>query len=669
MSAEATDIAPPPVTPAAAPAPLRIKRLTLTDFRAFPGPAPAHFDLDGKNLLVYGENGAGKSSVFHALSDFFSLKRSRNLRVYKNVFSGEPETSCAVEVEFNDGAPSAKWFMQAGSGAIGAAPLGSHPIGGATSARERHPATVAGGNDTRVTQTALRRAALDYRALLDTNYKQGDGAINLFDIALEKLLADFPVTVAGGTTQTIGELWRAVEQAKPAKHTQPALTRVNQACANFNNGFNQALTALHPLIGTLLGDLIGADVAVAPFAFGGITYTAAYYKRDREIAGRSLTLDVSYRSHQLSVPQHFLNEARLSALALAIYLAGRLACTPTATTTALKLLVLDDVLIGLDHSNRLPVLDVLNSKFADWQIVLLTHDRVWFEMARFHLGNTGHWKSLEVFEGEDVVRGIPAPTVRAPGNKAAKASLDQARNFLANHHVPAAANYTRAAFELALKSFCERFGVPVVFKTDPRHLDTEKLLSAVEGWFKAHSAKVCMAGVIERVKLFRKVVLNPYSHAAPPNIARAEVEGAIASVDKLLTVIENGGMEGNPIQATRSLIANAAPSSGDLHAALGYLRVAFSGSLHSFCERKHVDIAFRGQPADTQTLWRAVLGGQATLFPPPQNTVPAQIDAESSWLVLPITELALAAVTQADLVRLVALLAPGNDDRLILDTI
>ncbi len=37
------------------PEPLRIKQLTLTDFRAFPGPAPAHFDLDGKNLLVYGE--------------------------------------------------------------------------------------------------------------------------------------------------------------------------------------------------------------------------------------------------------------------------------------------------------------------------------------------------------------------------------------------------------------------------------------------------------------------------------------------------------------------------------------------------------------------------------------------------------------------------------------
>lgn len=36
----------------AKPKPLRIKRLTLTDFRAFPGPAPATFDFDSKNLLI-----------------------------------------------------------------------------------------------------------------------------------------------------------------------------------------------------------------------------------------------------------------------------------------------------------------------------------------------------------------------------------------------------------------------------------------------------------------------------------------------------------------------------------------------------------------------------------------------------------------------------------------
>jgi hypothetical protein len=302
-------------------------------------------------------------------------------------------------------------------------------------------------------------------------------------------------------------------------------------------------------------------------------------------------------------------------------------------------------------------------------VLLLTHDRVWFEMARFHLGNTGHWKCLEVFEGADAVRGIPAPTVRAPGDNAATASLDQARAFLVDHHIPAAANYTRAAFELALKSFCERFGVPVAFKTDPRHLDTDKLLSATEGWFKTHAAKICLSGLIERVKLFRKVVLNPYSHASPPNIARAEVEGAISAVEQLLAVLEVGGMDGDPIQAAQALITKPSPSSEELHAAMGFLRVGFLGSLRRFCARKHVRIAFREQVVDGLTLWQTVFADQATLFPAPHDSLPSQIDAERRWLISPLSEVDLAALGHPDLMRLLGMLAPAGSSSVVLDGI
>ena len=630
----------------AQPKPLRIKRLTLTDFRAFPGPAPAHFGLDGKNLLVYGENGAGKSSIFHALSGFFSLKPARPLRDHKNVFSGQADADCRVAIEFTDGTVPVEWSVSKHPGSLGAKNV-----------------------DSRVTEAALRRACLDYRALLDTNYRHGHGPINLFLIAVEQLLRDYPATIGGGINTTIGELWDKVLKAKPNQHTSAAITRINQACLEFNTTFRGAFPALLPHINALMQELGWCDVEFKGFQTPGLTYNNARLKQNRAIEGQVLTPDLTFRNHPLPAPQAFLNEARLSALGLAIYLAGRLACTPTATATALKLLVLDDVLIGLDHSNRLPVLDVLRKHFTDWQVLLLTHDRVWFEMARFHVGNSGHWKCLEVFEGEDTARGIPAPTVRAPGDKAAKASLDQARIFLADHHIPAAANYTRAAFELALKAFCERFGVPVAFKTDPRHLDTEKLMSAVEGWFKSHSAKGCMAGVIERVKLFRKVVLNPYSHASPPNIAHAEVDGAISAVEQLLEVVDVGGMDGDPILAAQTLIAKTPPSTGDLQAALGFLRAAFFGNLRSFCSHKHVSIAFREQAADVQALWQAVLAVQATLFAPPRDTLPGQIDAERRWLISPVAEIDLVAVTQADLARLVALLVPAGGTALIFDTL
>jgi hypothetical protein len=43
-------------------------------FPCFPGPAVYPFDLPGgKNLLLFGENGIGKSSLYHALNELFNI--------------------------------------------------------------------------------------------------------------------------------------------------------------------------------------------------------------------------------------------------------------------------------------------------------------------------------------------------------------------------------------------------------------------------------------------------------------------------------------------------------------------------------------------------------------------------------------------------------------------
>ena len=42
---------------------MKIERIELQNFRAFPGPVVYNFALEGKNLLLYGENGSGKLSL------------------------------------------------------------------------------------------------------------------------------------------------------------------------------------------------------------------------------------------------------------------------------------------------------------------------------------------------------------------------------------------------------------------------------------------------------------------------------------------------------------------------------------------------------------------------------------------------------------------------------
>lgn len=50
-----------------------IDRLNLEHFKAFK--EPAELVAGGKNVLIYGENGAGKSSLYQALKIIFHRKR------------------------------------------------------------------------------------------------------------------------------------------------------------------------------------------------------------------------------------------------------------------------------------------------------------------------------------------------------------------------------------------------------------------------------------------------------------------------------------------------------------------------------------------------------------------------------------------------------------------
>ena len=369
---------------------------------------------------------------------------------------------------------------------------------------------------------------LDYRALLDTNYGQGRKRPNLFDIAMELLLADWPL--AGGAT--LGELWVKTQKEVPYKRYYAS--NVEENCASFNAEFAAAVDALTPFAQDLLKDLMGDAITLDQLEYGTVFYPDKRQWRDRIFQGKNLLPAITYRAHGLKQPQFFLNEAKQSALALAIYLSARLACTQAAPDDAPKLIVLDDLLIGVDQSNRLPVLDLLMKRFSDWQIVLLTHDRVWFDMARAHLQPATDWAYLELHD-TPTSASTSMPIVRHLGPNAADSALDQAEEFCDQGHIAAAATYARTAFELALRQWAEKGTIKLRFRNDPGDLSSQELIDAIRQQ-KASDSKSDAAKALKAVEMFRTVVLNPMSHATPPGIVKSEVQGAIAAVRFMISV-------------------------------------------------------------------------------------------------------------------------------------
>ncbi len=425
----------------------KIASVYISDFRAFPALAPASVLLDGKNLLAWGENGSGKSSIYRALRGLFSVE-AHDISPMGNVFS-------------NPAAPSVKATLTDKTELVWSA--AGHPT-----------ATVL--------DTARKSAFLSHTRLVEMNTGQtANDAPNLFTVAVEKLLADFEATVAGGQAhrrRTLGggeqALKRRVPYNKGARRPPDFAKKVKDACDQFNEGMKQALAALEAQAKSVLRKLLDVFQPDALELVGFTFYDVTYDEKARALLNTKLTATVRFRHYALPTPPNFLNEARLSALAIATYLAGRLACVPK-NDKALKLLVLDDLLISLDYSHRRPVLDMIGEFFEGWQIILLTHDRFWFELAREQLSGEP-WKAIEIYEKLDD-DGLLRPVIWESQDDLVAETLKQAGRFLDDNHPAAAANYARTACELTLRRYCRKYNIQFGYTDDPQKIKIEELLN------------------------------------------------------------------------------------------------------------------------------------------------------------------------------------------------
>ena len=283
-------------------------------------------------------------------------------------------------------------------------------------------------------------------------------------------------------------------------------------------------------------------------------------------------------------PQSFLNEAKLSQLALSVRFGATLA---HLHDSPLKLLVLDDLLISLDMNNRMKVVDIILSEtFAEHQKIILTHDLGFFNEFRRRIGSTHTKWSFQRFVGnsesniqlreektpiqkaEDHLKGHNLDEAAVCLRKAAEETARRYREWAEGTALPPSqffsltdnlrAARTRLHQDVPVKLYEQVLRcTPIAHRSLLLQLDDSDLdgnasltskdrgilkkqrkrlrdLMANEDWKKMETIEV-----VDRVLAMTDRVLNPAAHGSSTPLYQEEVKKALVLIDRLEKCLSN----------------------------------------------------------------------------------------------------------------------------------
>jgi len=375
----------------------KIKEIRIQNFKAFQ--KEQVFPINGKHVLVYGNNGSGKSSLFWALYTMLqsSIKEDDGVKKYfkkyvasnkgthqtlKNVFMDENEDSFIKLTAIDTETQHEETFTI------------SHDV--------------INSNDdanTLIQELNLASDFINYKLLHNFYRASHKQEVNLWSVFERDI---FPF-LNEGTQNWLDDIIKTPTLDVPRTPKGAVASRKRKE--NYVNDIN----VLNDKIQTLLNDISGhANKFLKDHFFEGkdvIKVALSFDKkfkfdliknkiwRDNMQGWRhdQLHIKLGVEIYDDTIPekwraiervQSFLNEAQLTRIAIGVRI-GALRTRPLASAR-FKILVLDDMLISLDLSNRMDVVRIILNKeekedlkfFDGFQKFILTHDKGFFNLIR-----------------------------------------------------------------------------------------------------------------------------------------------------------------------------------------------------------------------------------------------------------------------------------------------
>ena len=507
-----------------------INRIHICGFKAFPN--DFELQLEGKNLLMYGENGSGKSSIYYALhcmfqaplkpdagKKYFDPASEQHLKNLNNL-----DTDSKIWIDFD----------------------GRHPFIYNID-KEGYQFTLLGGKHPLPAQ--INGCFVNHQFLFHFFNFRNSQRINLFPVFIKDIL---PFCKDDNTGLHIGEMYDEITASiiKKGRHIHPdyisnieyfnkAVKKVVEdiniyASDRYNESFkdeddNELVIRLRydsnfdkPEDDTNEYWLKYDNIIELVKENGEIKERKSSYKKLNE---PFIGLEISEKMpdgnlRKIVKPHTYFNEAKLTAIALSV----RFALLNIEKPADGRFLALDDMLISLDMSNRAKVVDFLLKISDKYKIYLFTHDKMFFEYFKHKTKkNQDAWVYKEIYMDYD----------KTPYIRNSEDYLGQAEHYIKQHEYEIAGNFLRKEAEAFCKNFLPK---KKQLTGDFAHLDLNGLIMNCKDY--AAESGVIDISIFNELDEHRKFILNPSSHDSY-DVAKYghEVKRCLQTLRKLREII------------------------------------------------------------------------------------------------------------------------------------
>lgn len=467
-----------------------IESLTVKGFKGFRNEITIDFTSRGKNLVIYGENGSGKTSIMKALKVLLDSSVDKiKLEKYKNIFSsGDIE----IKIRTTDGKNiTLKTRIE------------KRKDGRSDDVKILVTSPEDYDSDVRTYLEAISKSTtiLSYKELMKV-FEIRD-AKDFYKLFIEKIMRD--ASVPPQYEEKLYDLINEYNHLFALRHQDGRKVKKEKLQGKedkikkaINSIFTEIKDKWNEHIKTLTGDNIEVECSIEQLG--------------------SLNFKIKWNGKDVCNIMNYLNEGRLNAVALGLFLAYY----KKFNVSPYKLLLLDDVVIGLDMSLRLPLLKILQKDFEeDYQIIMTTFDENWFNLMKNYLDGS-KWEFIRL-----IIKFTDSNEFPFIIGIQSSDYLGKAKHYYENDDIPAAALYTRLEFERLIIKYAEKKKLKIQFRRKTAEISINEIWNIVAQNLP-RSKTLC-----QRIDTYKSILLNPSVHYDQRPRYRNEVKYAIDAVRKL----------------------------------------------------------------------------------------------------------------------------------------